>query len=256
MPDGVNLGSAHGEIIISTENASASINSLSDTMRKAGAAMSLGVTAPLVGIGVTALNSAADFEQSLNIMGQVSGATADQMAQLQQQALDLGASTAFSAGEAAEAQLELAKAGMKPLEVYAAMPGVLDMAAAGGLGVAQAAEIAANAVNTFGLEAGSTTDIANMLAAAANASSVDITDLAAGMTMAGSVFSSAGQSIDDLNIAMALLGNNGIKGSDAGTSLKTALMRLTAPTDEAAEDRKSTRLNSSHEFVSRMPSSA
>ena len=231
---GVNLGSAWGKIEISTDQAEQSVSSLADSMRKAGTAMSLGVTAPLVGIAATAIDSAADFEQSLNIMAQVSGATADQMAQLQQQALDLGASTSFSAGEAAQAQLELAKAGMKPMEVFAAMPGVLDMAAAGGMGVAQAAEIAANAVNTFGLEASSTTDIANMLAAAANASSVDITDLAAGMAMAGSVFASAGQSIDDLNIAMALLGNNGIKGSDAGTSLKTALMRLTAPTDEAA----------------------
>jgi len=231
---GINLGSAYGKIEIGTDQAEQSISSLADSMRKAGTAMSLGVTAPLVGIAATAIDSAADFEQSLNIMAQVSGATADQMAMMQQQALDLGAATSFSAGEAAQAQLELAKAGLKPMEVFAAMPGVLDMAAAGGMGVAQAAEIAANAVNTFGLNASDTTDIANMLAAAANASSVDITDLAAGMTMAGAVFSSAGQSIDDLNIAMALLGNNGIKGSDAGTSLKTALMRLTAPTDEAS----------------------
>ena len=138
---GVNLGSAWGKIEISTDQAEQSVSSLADTMRKAGTAMSLGVTAPLVGIAATAIDSAADFEQSLNIMAQVSGATADQMAQLQQQALDLGASTSFSAGEAAQAQLELAKAGLKPMEVFAAMPGVLDMAAAGGMGVAQAGRL-------------------------------------------------------------------------------------------------------------------
>ena len=213
----------------------AKADGLAQGLGKLGTGMSLAVTAPLVGIGAMAINSAADFEQSMNVMAQVSGATADQMAALQAQALNLGAVTSFSAGEAAQAQLELAKAGLDANEVMAAAPGVLDLAAAGGLGLAQAAEIAANAVNTFGLDASSTTDVANMLAAAANASSVEVTDLADGMKMAGAVFSSAGQSIDDLNIAMALLGNNGIKGSDAGTSLKTALMRLTAPTDQAVE---------------------
>jgi TP901 family phage tail tape measure protein len=234
MADGVNLGSAYGEIQIGTDGATQSVNSLASSLRSAGAAMSAAVTLPLVGVGVAAVNSAGEFEQSMNVMAQVSAATAGEMASLQAQALEMGAVTSFSAGEAAQAQLELAKAGMKPAEVMAALPGVLDMAAAGNLGLAQSASIAANAVNTFGLDASATTEVANMLAAAANASSVDITDLASGMTMAGAVFSSTGQSLDNLNIAMALLGNNGITGSDAGTSLKTALMRLTAPTDEAA----------------------
>jgi TRAP-type uncharacterized transport system substrate-binding protein len=128
---GVNLGSAWGEVRIGTDQAEQNIQSLADTMRKAGTAMSLGVTAPLVGIAATAVSSAADFEQSLNVMAQVSGATADEMAQLQAQALEMGAVTSFSAGEAAQAQLELAKAGMAPLEVMAALPGVLDAAAAG-----------------------------------------------------------------------------------------------------------------------------
>ena len=262
--------------------AAKSSESLTQQLTKAGTAMSLGVTAPLVGIATTAISSAADFEQSMNVMAQVAGATGEQMAQLQAQALNLGAVTSFSAGEAAEAQLELAKAGLSVNEIMAATPGVMDMAAAGGMGLAQSAEIAANAVNTFGLDAARVTDVANMLAAGANASSVEIVDLAEGMKNAGAVFSSAGQSIDDLNIAMALLGNNGIKGAEAGTQLKVALLQLTAPSDEAAGvlndlgvqiydaqgnmrefpailadlkqalygtnqvDRKSTRLNSSH----------
>lgn len=117
----------------------------------------------------------------------------------------------------------------------AAIAGTMDLAAAGNLGLAEAAEIAANAVNTFNLDAADSADVANMLAAAANASSVDVGDLAQGMKMAGAVFASSGQSIEDLTTAMALMGNAGIKGSDAGTSLKTMLMRLTAPTGEAAE---------------------
>ena len=130
--------------------------------------------------------------------------------------------------------LELAKAGLSVDEVSAAIGGTMDLAAAGGLDLAQAAEITANAVNAFGLQASDANAVANMLAAAANASSVEVTDLAQGMNMASAVFASSGQSIESLNTALALLGNNGMKGSDAGTSLKTMMMRLSAPTDEAA----------------------
>lgn len=230
---GVNLGSAWGKIEISTDQAEQSVSSLADSMRKAGTAMSLGVTAPLVGIAATAVSSAADFEQSLNIMAQVSGATADQMAGLQAQALEMGAVTSFSAGEAAQAQLELAKAGLSVNDIIAATPGVLDMAAAGGMGLAESAEIAANAMNAFNLPASEMPNIANMLAAAANASSVDISDLAAAMKMSGAVFASNKQPMDDMVTALAMLGNAGLKGSDAGTSLKTMLLSLASPTDKA-----------------------
>jgi TP901 family phage tail tape measure protein len=182
-----------------------------------------------------ALKSAGDFESSMNVLQSVSGATADDMADLEEQALALGASTSFSAGEAAEAMLELGKAGLGANDIIGSMPGVLSLAAAGGMDVATAAGIAANAVNTFGLEAAETTMVANMLAAAANASSADVSDLAAGFQMAGSVFASNGQSMADLTTAMALMANAGIAGSDAGTSLKTMMMRLAAPTAEAAD---------------------
>jgi TP901 family phage tail tape measure protein len=231
----INLGSAYGEIQIGTGGAEQNIQGLADKLRNIGGAMSLAITTPLAGVAAMALKSAGDFEQSLNVMQQVSGATALQMQALQAQALSLGAETSFSAGEAASAMLELAKAGLSVDEVMAAIGGTMDLAAAGGLDLATAAEITANAVNSFGLEASAASDVANLLAAAANASSVEVTDLAQGMQMASAVFASSGQSIESLNIALALLGNNGMKGSDAGTSLKTMLMRLTAPTDEAAE---------------------
>ena len=210
------------------------LKSAGKALTGAGVGMSAGITAAVAAIGTAALLSAADFEQAMNVMQQVSGATEGQMASLQAQALQLGAETSFSAGEAAQAMLELSKAGLSASEVSAAIGGTLDLAAAGGLGLAQAAEISANAVNVFGLGADQTTNIANMLAAAANASSVEVTDLAQGMQMAGSVFASSGQSVDSLTTALALMGNAGIKGSDAGTSLKTMLMRLSAPTDDAA----------------------
>jgi TP901 family phage tail tape measure protein len=230
----VALGSAYGQIEIGTGGAEQAIASLASTLRSMGTTMSLAISAPLTAVAGAAIASASDFEQSMNIMQQVSGATAGQMESLQATALQLGAETSFSAGEAASAMLELAKAGLSVDEVSAAIGGTMNLAAAGGLALAQSAEITANAVNSFGLEASQANMVANMLAAAANASSVEVTDLAQGMAMAGSVFASNGQSVTDLTAALGLLGNAGIKGSDAGTSLKTMMMRLAAPTDDAS----------------------
>ncbi len=203
-------------------------------MKQLGAGLTLGVSAPLGALAVGALNSAADFESAMNMMQAVSGATGNQMESLSAQALEMGRVTSFSAGQAAQAQLELAKSGMTAEQVMGALPGVLDLAAAGGLDLANAAEIASNTLNAFGLPAAEAATVANTLAAAANASSIEVTDLADGMKMAGSVFASNGQSVETLATAMAVLGNNAIKGSDAGTSLKTMMMRLAAPTKEGA----------------------
>lgn len=229
----VQIGSAYGTIEIGTSGAIQSVQSLSSTLRSIGTTMTAAISAPLIGIGVSAIKSAADFEQSMNVLEQVSGATGEQMAALQAQALQLGADTSFSAGEAAEGMLELAKAGMTAEQTGQAIEGVMSLAAAGNLGLAQAAEIAANAINAFNLPASESGRVADLLAAAANSSSVEVTDMAQSFNMASAVFSSANQSIEDLSTAIAILGNNGLKGSDAGTSLKTMMMRLTAPTKES-----------------------
>lgn len=231
---GVQLGSASGSIVISTSDAQDSISGLADKLRNTGSMLSMGITAPLVGIATQAIKSAADFEQSFNVLESVSGATADQMKRMEQQALDLGATTTFSAGDAANGMLELSKAGMKAEDVMKAIPGVMHLAAAGELSVAQAAEVTSNALNAFHLPAEKAEHVANLFAAAANASSIEVTDMAQSMSQASAVAASYGQSIETTATAIAILGNNGIKGSDAGTSLKTMLSRLAAPTEEAA----------------------
>jgi TP901 family phage tail tape measure protein len=214
--------------------AQGSAESFSKKLGGLGQTMSLAITAPLVGIAAMAVKSAGDFEQNMNIIQQTLGATTADMAVMQKQALDLGASTVFSAGEAAEGQLELAKAGMNTMEVMAALPGVMDLAAAGGIDLATAAGLSANTINAFGLEASDATNIANMLAAAANASTASVGDLGAGIQQAGFAFSAAGQGADDLIASTAILTNVGYTGSDAGTALKNAMIRLINPTDEAA----------------------
>lgn len=232
----IQLGSAWGEVAISTESAERNINNLAASMRSIGTKMSLAITAPLLGVAVAAGKATAGFEQSMNQVQVVANATAGQMEQMQAVALQLGQDTSFSAGQAAEGMLELAKAGFTAQQTMDAIPGVLDLAAAGNLSVAQAAEIAANAMNAFNLPATEAGKVADLLAAAANSSSVEVTDMATAFQMSAAVFSSNQQSIEDLSAAIAILGNNGLKGSDAGTSLKTMLMRLTAPTNAARKE--------------------
>lgn len=201
--------------------------------------LAAGAAALALGKGLAdAVSGAMDFEQGMNMLQAVSGATADEMAAIQQRAIDLGADLtlpATSAQDAAVAMTELAKAGLSVDDVMGAAKGTLQLAAAGALSEAQAAEIAANALNMFKLEGTEAARVADLLAAAANASSAEVTDVADSLKMAGSVFASAGVSLDDLTAAIGQMANQGIKGSDAGTSLKQMLLSLTAPTDTAKE---------------------
>lgn len=183
------------------------------------------------------------YEDNLNILKSVTGATGDEMERVAAKARELGASVdlpGVSAAGAAEAMNELAKAGFTVEQAMDAAKGTLQLARVANMSEADAATIAANAVNAFGLQAKDTTFVVDELAAAANSSSLEISDASMSFKMAAAVFSSfqgaavgPKEAITELNTAIAILGNNGIKGSDAGTSLKQMLLQLTGPTDQA-----------------------
>lgn len=200
----------------------------------------------IVGFGAASLRTAAGFERSMDVLRAASGATAQQMRILQDRAVALGADMTLpgtSAVDASEAMLELSKAGLSVNDVLGASKGVLQLSAAGQISNAEAATVAANALNAFHLDGKAATDVANQLANAANASSASVGDLAYGFQSAASSFSQAGFQIQDLNTALAIMSNNGIKGQDAGTSLKSALMSLQAPSGKAAKAMKAMGIN-------------
>lgn len=202
-----------------------------------GSTLTKGVTLPIVaGLGF-AVKAAADFESSLNTMKAVSGASAAQMAKVSATAKALGADVSLpgtSAKDAAEAMTELAKSGLSVNETMTAARGVLQLSAAAQIGNAEAAEIVGDALNAFSLEGRESTRVADLLAASANASSADIGDMALALQQSSAVAAQAGIPIEDTVAALSRLANAGIKGSDAGTSLKTTIQRLIAPTDVAA----------------------
>lgn len=208
---------------------------LAEGVKRSGSALTLGVTAPLVAAGGAASAMAAGFDDA---MSQVSGALGDPSADmegLRQLALQLGADTVFSATEAGNAMVELAKGGMTEADIKGgALAASMDLAAAGGLNLADAASTTVQMMGSFGLGAGDAARIADALAGAANASSADVSDLTQAMSQCSAQAALAGWSLEDTSAALALFADHGVKGSDAGTSLKTMLQRLAAPTQEAA----------------------
>lgn len=182
----------------------------------------------------TAVVAGADFEKQMSAIKAVSGSTAEEMETLSSLALQLGAESAFSASEAAKGIEELVKAGVSIQDVMGgAAKSALDLAAAGAIEVGEAAEIASNAMNVFGLKGSDVAHVADVIAGAANASAISVSDYKFSLSAAGAVAATVGVGFDDLSTAIALMGNAGIKGSDAGTSLKTMLLNLANPTKEA-----------------------
>jgi TP901 family phage tail tape measure protein len=188
--------------------------------------------------------SAISFEKQMSAVKAVSGASTEQMQRLTDKALELGAKTKFSASEAALALEELVKAGLSVEEVLnGAADATVALAAAGEIDLASAATIAANALNQFNLKASDLTGVVDTIAGAANASAIDVHEFGLSLSQVGAVANLAGQDFDQVATAIALLGNAGIKGSDAGTSLKTMLSNLVPTTGPAIKAFKELGLN-------------
>lgn len=213
------------------------IKSFAQQMNSVGTKLSLGVTAPLVLLGRQAVTVAASFEQSQNIFQAVTRATSGQMAQMSKLARELGADMtlpATSAVDAAQAMTQLGKAGLSVENTMGAARGTLQLAAAAGVEAGQAADIAAGALNSFRLSGDQASRVADLLAGASVAAQGEITDMAIALQQASAAAALNGQSIDDTVTAIAALASAGIRGSDAGTSLRVMLGRLQPQTKEAA----------------------
>jgi TP901 family phage tail tape measure protein len=195
----------------------------------------------VVGGGVAlALGAAAyaamNFDKQMSEVGAVAGATGDQLDQLRQAALDAGQATVFSASEAAQAEAELAKAGVSTADIIGGgLTGALNLASAGGLDLATAATYAANAMATFKLQGADVPRIADTLAAGANKSAADVDQMGQSLQQTGLVADQMGLTLEDTVGTLSMFAQAGLKGSDAGTSLKTMLMRLTPSTKEAKD---------------------
>nr|WP_241393672.1 phage tail tape measure protein [Clostridium butyricum] len=186
------------------------------------------------GLGAS-LKTYTDFEQGLSNVKAVTGATTQEMAILKKEAKDLGASTAWSAVQVTQAEELLGQAGFSVKETTSALPGLLNLASAGSLDLAQATDIASGTLRAFNLQASQSGHVADVLALSASATNSDVTDLGDTMKYAAPVAQALGISFEDTAAASGLLSNANIKGSQAGTILRQTMARLASPTDEASK---------------------
>ena len=176
----------------------------------------------------------ASFEQSLLQLQVVSGATATQMAALESQSRQLGATSAFSAKQAADAQNFLAMAGMNVNQVLSATPGILQLATAGNMDLARAADLASNVLGAMKLEVSELSRVNDVLAATANGSNTSIIQLGEALSYAAPLAATAGVSIEETAAAIGVLSDAGLQSSRAGTGLVGVIRQLSNVTPQAA----------------------
>ncbi|PGA97536.1 phage tail tape measure protein [Bacillus toyonensis] len=175
-----------------------------------------------------------NFEQQMANVKAVSGSTGEEMKKLSELSVEMGEKTKFSSVEAGKGVEELIKAGVGLTDIInGGLEGALNLATAGELELGEAAEIASTALNAFKADHLSVADAANILSGAANASATDVRELKYGLSASSAVAAGAGMTFKDTATTLAVFAQNGLKGSDAGTSLKTMLMRLNPSTKEA-----------------------
>ena len=214
------------------KNTNSTMSAVGQVSTSAGKTLTKAVTLPIVGIGVAAAKIGGDFESQMSRVKTISGATGSSFDELRQQAIDLGAKTAFSAKESAAGMENLASAGFDSKEIMKAMPGLLDLAAVSGGDVALASENAATALRGFNIDAGQSGHVADVFARAAADTNAEVGDMGEAMKYIAPVASSMGMSLEETAAAIGIMSDAGIKGSQAGTSLRGALSRLAKPTDE------------------------
>lgn len=195
---------------------------------KAGLATALGAVA------VSAVKLEADYSRTMNLVKAATGVGADEMARMDALAIKLGADTSYSAGEAAAAMLSLAKAGVAPATIETgALSATLMQAAASGDDLEASANAIGNALNMFSLSGKDAAKVAAAFAGGANASTAEVADLTLGLAQVGPGAAAAGMSINEVVGALSAFNNAGVRGSDAGTSLKAMLSSL-VPTSKPA----------------------
>ena len=260
----VNLGTAYAELKLDTkgfktgiDNAKKDLTSFKSqseivasglkgvgtAMTNVGKTLTTAVTAPIVAFGTAAVKTTATFDQSMSKVQALSGATGKELQLLRNTAIEMGAKTAFSASQAADAMGYMALAGWKTEEMVAALPGVLDLAASSQMDLAQASDLVTDYLTAFGLEAGDATKMANELAYAQANSNTTTQALGEAFKNSASGMHTAGQTMETTIGLLGTLANQGLKGSEAGTALAATVRDITSKMDTYNDVTKLTKLS-------------
>lgn len=206
------------------------IGKFGKSLGRVGRSMTLGLTAPILGFGAAVLTSSAKFEEGMLRVQALTGETAEDLSEAREQAKRLGSSTVFSATQAADAMGNLALAGFDLNEIQSATPAILDLATAASIDLGEAARIAAGGLNAYGFEADQIQRVSDVLTKTFTSSATTLEDLGEAFKDAAPIARGMGIEFEELSATIGLLGDNVFIGSKAGTAIRGALARLSAPT--------------------------
>ena len=210
------------------------IQNAGKTIANAGATLTKAVTLPIAGVATAAVKTAADFEAAMSEVGAISGASGEDMAKLTAKAKEMGATTAFSASESAEAMKYMAMAGWKTADMTEGIAGIMNLAAASGEDLATTSDIVTDGLTAFGMAAKDSGRFADVMAATSSNANTNVALMGETFKYCASTAGAMGYSIEDISVAIGIMGNAGIKGSMAGTTLKNTMANLAKPTDAQA----------------------
>ena len=211
------------------------LDGLSSAFKTTGGLLSKNVTLPIVGVGAAAVKTAADFEAGMSEVKAISGATGSEFDALKDKAIEMGAKTKFSASDSADAFKYMAMAGWDASQMTDGIAGIMDLAAASGEDLATTSDIVTDALTAFGLQASDSAHFADVLAQASSKSNTNVGLMGETFKYVAPVAGSLGYSIEDTAVAIGLMANSGIKGSQAGTALRSTITRLAKPVGEAKD---------------------
>ena len=196
-----------------------------DTITNAGKKVSV-ASAAVTGLGVAAVKTAADFDSAMANVAAISGATGDDLQALRDKAREMGEKTKFSASEAADAMSYMAMAGWKTGDMLSGIEGIMQLAAASGEDLAATSDIVTDALTAFGLTAEDSAHFADILAAASSNANTNVSMMGETFKYCAPVAGALGYSAEDVAEAIGLMGNAGIKSTQAGTALRTMMTKL------------------------------
>lgn len=211
------------------------ISGVGDKLESVGKSLNKKVTVPIMGLGTAAVTTTANFESAMSKVSAISGATGTDLEDLSDKAKEMGANTKFSASEAAEAFQYMAMAGWKTEDMLSGIEGVLNLAAASGEDLATTSDIVTDALTAFGLTAADTARFSNVLAAASSNANTNVSMMGETFKYAAPIAGALGYSIEDTAEAIGLMANSGIKGSQAGTTLRNIMTKLSGEIEICGE---------------------
>ena len=183
----------------------------------------------------TAIDSGMSFESAMSSVSAISGAAGENLAKLTDKAKQMGATTQYSATEAANAMEYMAMAGWKTEDMISGIDGIMNLAAASGADLARTSDIVTDSLTAFGRTAKDSGRFADVMAAASANANTNVEMMGETFKYAGAAAGAMGYTIEDMAVATGLMANSGIKGSEAGTALRSTITRLAKPTKESAE---------------------